>query len=429
MKILTNALLSTLHHAKQSSALGRSPRHWMMQSEDSFFFPFADSSAAVMSSAVDVAATSSLLTTPLLTSSTLFTSTAVEENVVNAWSVNGATLNSADVASNLFAVSLLPYLALLYFLARPVVHTPKLGNFGFQFLLMFVAATIPAGILAKVQYHDILANVDWLHGAAESLLTNTKLLIISGFLPKKDDDLQQNHASDKLNLQKVWDSCKDVIILAILVASFFTAMQTYPFFDKTAISLHPEPWNALSLPTWAVHTSSIIEWLVAMKLIWEYAERSGNPRWKGMTWAMIPSHASGLCACTYHLFYNAPELYWMVNLQAALTVVGNTCMAIAASRIYSFAQTQSTSASVNNSVTLVATSMSGSTRNEESSQDASRDTFWAALILKSLILAAFIKYGEVYFQFPFEHDSKIALLFISLPTIINVGKWYYRSYK
>lgn len=33
--------------------------------------------------------------------------------------------------------------------------------------------------------------------------------------------------------------------------------------------------------------------------------------------------ASGICACTYHLFYNAPSLNLLVTLQAALTCFGN----------------------------------------------------------------------------------------------------------
>ena len=61
-----------------------------------------------------------------------------------------------------------------------------------------------------------------------------------------------------------------------------------------------------------------------MKLIWEHADTSLNPRWRGMTWAMIPSHMSGLCACTYHLFYNSPQLLWLVSLQASLTVIGES---------------------------------------------------------------------------------------------------------
>lgn len=58
--------------------------------------------------------------------------------------------------------------------------TPKLTLIGFYFLLAFVAATIPAGIYAKKVYGTSLANVDWLHGSAESLLTVTNLLVVLG---------------------------------------------------------------------------------------------------------------------------------------------------------------------------------------------------------------------------------------------------------
>ena len=55
-----------------------------------------------------------------------------------------------------------------------------------------------------------------------------------------------------------------------------------------------------------------------------------------MTWAMVPSHASGLCACTYHVFYNSPFLTSIVTAQAGLTVIGNSCMALAAYRIFAY---------------------------------------------------------------------------------------------
>lgn len=48
---------------------------------------------------------------------------------------------------------------------------------GFYFLLVFVGATIPAGIYCKTVYGTSLANVDWIHGSAESLLTVTNLLL------------------------------------------------------------------------------------------------------------------------------------------------------------------------------------------------------------------------------------------------------------
>lgn len=34
-----------------------------------------------------------------------------------------------------------------------------------------------------------------------------------------------------------------------------------------ALDIRMEPSNALSLPTWAVHTSSVLEWITAMGLM------------------------------------------------------------------------------------------------------------------------------------------------------------------
>lgn len=65
---------------------------------------------------------------------------------VSAWSVTSLT---SDLAADLFQVSLLPYLAFLWCLKRPETKTPEGGFFGFAFLLVFVAATIPAGIIGE----------------------------------------------------------------------------------------------------------------------------------------------------------------------------------------------------------------------------------------------------------------------------------------
>jgi len=102
--------------------------------------------------------------------------------VVQGLPFDQAWAPSVDVASlapQFFAASLFPYLAFLYFL-HSSGKTPKVTLFGFYFLLAFVFATIPAGIYAKVHYGTNLANVDWLHGTAESLLTITNLLIVLG---------------------------------------------------------------------------------------------------------------------------------------------------------------------------------------------------------------------------------------------------------
>ncbi|KAM1024715.1 hypothetical protein ACFX13_038736 [Malus domestica] len=95
-----------------------------------------------------------------------------------------------------------------------------------------------------------------------------------------------------------------------------------------------EPSNALSLPTWAIHVSSVVEWVTAMALVWQYGEKSGFESWKGLSWGMVPLLGGALCACTWHFFYNSDSLEVLVALQAALTVIGNATMCFAAYRIY-----------------------------------------------------------------------------------------------
>lgn len=80
----------------------------------------------------------------------------------------------------LFAFSLFPYLGALWFLRR-VEQMPRLALFGFYGTLVFVAVTIPVGIYAQVHYGKSLANVDWLHGSAESFLTLSNILLVLGF--------------------------------------------------------------------------------------------------------------------------------------------------------------------------------------------------------------------------------------------------------
>lgn len=323
-------------------------------------------------------------------------STSLLIDAVSAWSVSGETLTSTDAAASLFGASLFPYLTLLYFLSRPETRTPKLGNFGFQFLLAFVFATIPAGIYAKVQYHDILANVDWLHGSAESLLTLTNLFIIFGFRAVRDKPTAESFtspASTTLNSS----------VLAGVAALVLAGL----------VQFHPEPANALSIPTWVVHASSLLEWLVAMKLIYEHSEIADNPRWKGLTWGMVPSHASGLCACTFHLFYNAAALNWLVFLQSLLTLVGNSTMALAAWRIYAYEKQRGEAPPAAAAAPL----------------PESDTKFLLEMLAKSLAISFAVKYGELAFDFPFEAstNSLLAGALIGLPTLANVAKWKIRS--
>ncbi len=100
--------------------------------------------------------------------------------------------------------------------------------------------------------------------------------------------------------------------------------------------------NALSIPTWIIHVSSVIEWIAAIWLIWLYADASQNASWRWLSFGMLPALISAMCACTWHFFDNAPNLEWLVDLQAAMTVAGNVTLCAAAWRIWRSAQQSST---------------------------------------------------------------------------------------
>ena len=103
--------------------------------------------------------------------------------VVSSFSASSTTLLAfADQGQNLagifFQASLVPYLLFLYFLQFRANRLTDTANFGFQFVLLFVLSTIPSGIISKSVYGMSLANVDWLHGGAETLLTVANVLIV-----------------------------------------------------------------------------------------------------------------------------------------------------------------------------------------------------------------------------------------------------------
>ena len=247
-----------------------------------------------------------------------------------------------NLAGPAFAASLFPYLAFLFFLNQPRNRLADTAKTGFTTLLVFVAATVVASILATKGFNSKLADVDWLHADAEQLLTLTNVLEVVGLKATLDAFIQGKDEPD---------SPKIPLLPIVAAVAAGTAAVTYataggsldghtPFLGGLG-DLPPdilpftfvEPPNALSIPTWVVHVSSLLEWLVAMGLVWRIGDASGNPRWKGLTWAMIPSHSSGICACVYHFFYNAPSVGYVVLLQALLTFVGNSPLAFATYRL------------------------------------------------------------------------------------------------
>jgi hypothetical protein len=117
----------------------------------------------------------------------------------------------------------------------------------------------------------------------------------------QQDTHKQQHHKQQQSSQRHAAATTAGAVLAL------TALQVTLPEAATALAIRMEPANALSLPTWAIHVSSVTEWVAAMALMWKYAEVSGNPRWKGMTWGMMPSLGSAMAACTWHFFYNSPE--------------------------------------------------------------------------------------------------------------------------
>jgi len=203
-----------------------------------------------------------------------------------------------------------------------------------------------------------------------------------------------------------------------------------------ALAMRPEPANALSLPTWAIHISSLVEWLVAMGLVWQYADVCGNQKWKGLTWGMLPLHTSGICACTYHFFYNSEQVEWLVALQAGLTTFGNFTLWFAAYRIYQSMQDLEEDGKVEwveegkdtGAVEQVVTGWWAGI--EDLPQALANDQDRLLVIKLALISVAgafLVKYGSRLIDAPTNADVKVALAIIFVPTGFNMLKWYLRS--
>ena len=187
---------------------------------------------------------------------------------------NALSSTADELAGSLFGASLFPWLAMLYWLKHPVVGAPSGVSFGLTFLLAFVFGSIPAAIGAGALYGVSLADADWLHGAAESLLAITNCVVVLGFRGAiegastqstvSDDDSQ---ATERLRTAATAFGGLAALSAVAVVASGSAAVHT-PWLggvgNLPSAVWATEPSNALSVPTWIIHTSSLVEWLVAM---------------------------------------------------------------------------------------------------------------------------------------------------------------------
>jgi len=232
----------------------------------------------------------------------------------------------------LFQASLLPYLLFIYFLGYSGNNTPPLVLFGFTFLLTFVVCTIPSCLITISTYSLNLADSDWIHGTVESLLMCTNLMIVVGFRSALAGDKYMVDSSAVKTVAFMWLAAV-MFVLASGVGLWGFQAHT-PFLAGFGVfdvgSFGTEPVNALSVPNWVVHWSTVLEFFFAMSLAWQYADASGNPRWKGLTWGMFSSSISSVCALVFHVSYN--QIPWILTAEAVFTLIGNTTLGIAAFR-------------------------------------------------------------------------------------------------
>ena len=365
------------------------------------------------------------------------------------------------LAGPLFGASLFPYLAFLYLLNLDENECPKGVTVGFATCLLFVFLTIPAAIVAKLWYGASLADSDWLHGSAESLLTITNLVTVVAFrqaLQAKQGEGTSMPPSSTSYSPMIWwvGILTAIAAITAFVPGLTGAEQHTPYLngfmdltnlDPTQVGAHAEPDNALTIATWIIHISSLVEFLVAMGFCWRWADVVKNPTWKGLTWGLIPLHSSGITACTYHLFYN--HIPVLVPLQAFLTCIGNTTAAYATLRIaLSNGWKLPESAAFLERIAAVEKPL------VSNDQDVSRDasevyqesaslvgfedlgdalqsdndyTFLLKLFVGCAVASYVIKYGELCFDFPFEANTWLGFTVVLIPTMLNGFKWWKRS--
>ena len=273
-----------------------------------------------------------------------------------------------SAASPLFAFSVAPYLLFLKRLNDAESSTEEM-NQAFATLLLFVIVSIPAEAYTKSAYGEVLSNIDAFHFLIQSAISLTNLRILLAFRDERAVRRGNERASATKTSRvvqaplvgrpgRVVEAFAGVGLLATsLLLSLDERLLIVP--DTAPVVLHtavdafrswgdefesassaflglPRPAaNALSVPTWGVHIFSLVEWLLAMGLVWDYAERDrGNNRgWRTLTWGMLPLHASGICAITQHFFGNVSSLDWLVAAQGAFTMMGNVGMCVAAGEL------------------------------------------------------------------------------------------------
>lgn len=80
----------------------------------------------------------------------------------------------------------------------------------------------------------------------------------------------------------------------------------------------------LSIPTWIVHLSSMIEWGLAALLLYRYGAQIGRADVKRFALLMLPHWAGGWCVILFHLT-NDEVLFWL-DASKVVNFVGSACL-------------------------------------------------------------------------------------------------------
>ena len=92
--------------------------------------------------------------------------------------------------------------------------------------------------------------------------------------------------------------------------------------------------HELSLITWIIHISSVIEWIYAIFIINKISNYKNLRIFYWLSLSMIPNLIGAMCAITWHIFDNQTALYGLVTLQGIFTFIGNSTLAMATFAIY-----------------------------------------------------------------------------------------------
>jgi hypothetical protein len=364
------------------------------------------------------------------------------------------------LAGPFFGASLFPYLVFIWLLAREENQCPKGVTVGFASCLSFVFLTIPAAIAAKILFDVSLADCDWLHGSAESLLVVTNLVTVVAFrqaLNAKEQNVAMPISATSWE-PMIWAVVGLTALAGVtaIVPGFTNPQVHTPYlngfmdlpFTLDFLGANPEPENALTVATWIIHISSLVEFLVAMGFAWRWSTVVDNPTWKGLTWGLLPLHSSGITACTYHLFYNRIPV--LVPLQAFLTCIGNTTAMIATYRIarsngWKPEGMDDEWTSILDKVTFSSTAEAPESDNETSAAIKDAEslvgfedlgealagdndyTFLLKLFFGCAVASYVVKYGEIFFDFPYDANLFAGFAFILIPSMLNAYKWYRRG--